>query len=286
MTLKPVTGFCALLILSAICTLSRSAPAQTMQKAAQPDKDFKYDVVSIRPRKGDLSPTPFGTESDTPNGTYIEGISMNHLLLIAYSPVDIEQSNTVKIINVPSWTQSERYDINARVSPEDQEIWQNPHTKRAYLRSATRHMLNERCKAKVQIEPTLIPYLSLRVDEHHNKLVAVSEIPSAPDDASRLPSGGYVERIRDQDGNFVWKFYGSTMGDLTNFVQGLLGDLTQDKTSLTGRYNFQFSTISEAWAENKLNAVSGLRKLGFRITNDKGPGYNVVVDHIERPDPN
>jgi len=293
MTLKPVTGFYALLILFAVCIFSQSAPAQTTpsaqitQNAAQSDKDFQFEVVSIRPRK-ENSGLPFGTGSNTPNGTHLEGISMYYLLLLAYSPVGGEQYNEMNVINAPSWIQSERYDIDARVSPEDQELWQNLRNQRTYRAFAMRHVLTERCKAKVHLEPTLIPYFSLRIDEHHNKLGAVSEIPPAPDGVIKFPSGGYVEQYRDQDGNFVRKFYGCTMGDLVNILTGTLGKPIQDKTSLTGRYNYQYIDMNDAVKEQEdlINAASGLRKLGLRITNDKGPGYNLVVDHIERPDPN
>jgi uncharacterized protein (TIGR03435 family) len=61
----------------------------------------------------------------------------------------------------------------------------------------------------------------------------------------------------------------------------------QNKTGLEGRYNFQFTTSAQEMAEDGLlSETTGLAKWGLHLQSDKGPGYNLVIDHIERPDAN
>ena len=92
---------------------------------------------------------------------------------------------------------------------------------------------------------------------------------------------------RDQDGYLTWKFFGCTMDDLASDILRGSQEPVQNKTGLEGRYNFQFTANAQEVAEDELSAtMAGLGKLGIRLQNDKGPGYNLVIDHIERPDAN
>ena len=94
-----------------------------------------------------------------------------------------------------------------------------------------------------------------------------------------------MTQTRDQDGNFTWKFFGCTMEDLASAITQQLVQLTQDKTGLKGRYNFQFTATAQEMVED-IQSSTGLAKLGIHLQSDKGPGYNLVIDHIERPDAN
>jgi uncharacterized protein (TIGR03435 family) len=210
----------------------------------------------------------------------------------AYLPPGSLLGLDASITNAPDWVTSERYDIDARIADKDLRAWgsqlSHEDDHHVYLRAALRNLLKERYKLQAHLVNTQVPYLSIVVNKDHNKLVAVQEIPPAPEGAmSRpLPSGGYVtQTTRDQDGNITMKFFGCTMDDLASAITRQLVQLTQNKTGLKGRYNFQFTATAHEMVED-IQSSTGFAKLGLRLQSDKGPGYNLVIDHIERPDAN
>jgi uncharacterized protein (TIGR03435 family) len=285
MSYRAFTGFSAMLIVSVACLFEQSACAQTANNNPELHDDFKFEVASIKLNQH----PPFGpwTGGSLPDGIRLIGVSTYGILKLAYFPKDAVEGKNASITNAPDWVTSERYDIEARVAEKDLKDWgSEPGPLSVYLRAALRNLLKERYRVQAHLVNTQVPYLSIVVNKDHNKLVAVPEIPPPPDDATRLPSGGYMTLTRDQDENMTWQFFGCTMDDLGIGISGLQ-EPVQDKTGLKGRYNFQFTVNRRDWAEDALPSImAGLGKLGIRLQNDKGPGYNLVIDHIERPDAN
>jgi len=288
MSYRALTGFSAMLILSVACLFEQSACAQTANNNPELHDDFKFEVASIKLNQH----PPFGpwTGGSLPDGIRLIGVSTYSILKFAYFPKDAVEGKNASITNAPDWVTSERYDIEARVAEKDLKDWgSEPGPLSAYGRAALRNLLKERYKVQAHLVNTQVPYLSIVVNKDHNKLVAVPEIPPPPDDARSLPlpSGGFMTMARDQDGYHTWKFFGCTMDDLASDILRGSQEPVQNKTGLEGRYNFQFTANAQEVAEDELSAtMAGLGKLGIRLQNDKGPGYNLVIDHIERPDAN
>jgi uncharacterized protein (TIGR03435 family) len=56
-----------------------------------------------------------------------------------------------------------------------------------------------------------------------------------------------------------------------------------DMTGLTGRYDFTLHTVDEN-DRRITNFVFGA--LGLELKPDKTAGFNLIIDHIEKPTPN
>jgi uncharacterized protein (TIGR03435 family) len=291
MSWKALTGFSVALVLSVACLFGQSAGAQTANETSPLHDDFKFEVASIK-RNNQPQRGPGSGSVSLPDG--IRGIGTNtySTLMGAYLPEDAAAWKNASVTNAPDWVTSERYDIDARVADKDLKVWgsqSGPLYEHVYLRAALRNLLKERYKLQAHLVNTQIPYLSIVVNKDHNKLVAVPEIPPVPEGARSLPlpSGGHMTISRDQDGYITWRFFGCTMDDLASAISPGSQEPVQNKTGLEGRYNFQFTANAQEMAEDGLlSEMTGLAKLGIRLQNDKGPGYNLVIDHIERPDAN
>ena len=70
----------------------------------------KYDVSSVKPASSNDGRSMLQL---TPDGTSIHGVPLQMLLRFAF------RVEADRIIGAPSWTQSNRYDIEAKVAPED-----------------------------------------------------------------------------------------------------------------------------------------------------------------------
>lgn len=287
MSNKALARFYGILIVSALCLLQHSAWAQTADETSALHNDFKFDVASIKLNKNpEYGPGKGGV---LPDGFRYIGANTYSTLMIAYFPTGAEQRKNASILHPPDWIISERYDIEARVEEKDLKEWGSqtgPPMEHVYLRAALRNLLKDRYKLQTHLVNTEIPYLSLVVNQNHKKLVAVSEIPPHPERAIGLSSGGFMSIARDQDSNITTMFFGCTMDDLASFLTSQLPQPVQNKTGLTGRYNFQFTANAHDMVEDIRSSMNVLGGLGLHLKNDEGPGYHLVIDHIERPTAN
>jgi uncharacterized protein (TIGR03435 family) len=277
---------CAVLALSSVYT----AAAQVDANSASLDQ-FSFEVASIRLTTnyrggpGALEVLPDGIRARSEN-TY-------SVLEVAFLPPDASAGRDTSITNAPDWVISDKYDIDARVAEKDLKDWgtQVGVTYRVagntapYLRAALRNLLKDRYKLRAHLVETQVPYVSIMANANHNKLVAVPDIPPTPEHAMKLPSGGRMILTRGQDENMTWTFFGCTMDDLASVTTQNFEQLAQDKSGLRGRYNFEFTLNRRDLAEDRMTWMKGIESLGLRLRNDKGPGRNLVIDHIERPQP-
>lgn len=284
MTRNATLKFCAALAVSLAC----NAPAQVPANSAAHD-DFKFEVASIRlntnPGRGP------GNLEVLPDGIRDKGENTYGLLEVAFLPRGARDGRDASITKAPDWVTSDRYDINARVAEKDMKEWGTQTRYYAndpgdsYLRTALRNLLKERYKLQAHLVETQIPYISIVAIDNHNKLVAVPDMPLAPEHAMKLPSGGSMTLARGQDENMTWSFFGCTMDDLASFLTQNSGQLAQNKTGVKDRYNFNFTMNRRDLAEDQLRMMKAIESLGIRLRSDKGPGRNLVIDHIERPQP-
>jgi uncharacterized protein (TIGR03435 family) len=287
MSSRAATRLLGTLIVSVMCLFQQIACAQTTNDTSASNSDFQFEVASIKLNKN--PPYGPGTGGLLPDGIRAIGANTYSTLMLAYRPKGTADVKNMSIIHAPDWVISERYDIEARISEKDLKEWgsqSGPPYDRVLFRAAIRNLLKERYKLQAHLVNTQVPYLNIVVNQHHKKLVAVPEIPPRPEDARKLPSGGYMTMDRDQDNNITWKFSGCTMNDLASFLASNFPQPVQDKTGLTGRYNFQFTANTHDMVEDIRSSMNGLGGLGLHLRDEKGPGYNLVIDHIERPDAN
>jgi uncharacterized protein (TIGR03435 family) len=200
------------------------------------------------------------------------------------------------IKGLPDWANSEKYDIDARISDEDRAAWQKPETQQTMLQSMLQAMYVECCKMAVHREVNELPVYSMMVVKGGPEFKETDPTVNLPE-GQKMDWGGVL--VLGKDGVHL---YGTPMKSLASFLSAFLsmsggvGRPIQDKTGLNGRYDvtimFPNSDCSppspaEGAAENLGDvANSALNGLGLKLVPDKGPVETLVIDHMERPSAN
>jgi uncharacterized protein (TIGR03435 family) len=254
--------------------------------STQTRKQFAFEVVSIRPHK------PGAEMFDTqylPNG-YKASFRLEGAIMQAYISGPFKQLSS-KILNAPAWVADDWYDIDARVAEEDMAAWQQAQggidsIDSELLHSALQTVLKERFKLVLHISQTELPYLDLTVDKHGAKLK--DTVPGAVKPVVRktygLGRGFYIEN------NGQRQFVGVSMDEFSRVLMRLTDHLVQDKTGLTGRYDFTLRWYG--YQQNPASEISNpldrmpINSIGLTLKPGRGPGFIIDIDHIERPDPN
>ena len=147
-------------------------------------------------------------------------------------------------------------------------------------------VLKERCKLVIHEQPTEIPDYKLVIGKKGPKLQATAPGSALPSGV-KLKSGGVM--VGDtRDGRTTWRFHGATMEDLALFFTGLTPERpVHDGTGLTGRYDFTLQSIDNPSKDidEQVNNWP-IDHLGLGLKPGKSPGIKLVIDHMEKPDPN
>lgn len=278
-------------LLAGVALSSNSVRAQETHGARKPteqhgiasQKEFKFEVVSIRPLKPGapgvttLKPTPTG---------YHARMSVGYLIMAAYVPGLFADWKNTPLLNAPKWIY-DWYEINARVSNEDLEAWQHQGPNRELLRSALRAVLKERCKLVIHMQPKEVPVYWLVSAKKGPKLMVNAVDPKlTPYD--RLPGGGYFA-VTQSEGRRMSElyFHAATMQDLCNFLSvGSRFPPIHDRTGLTGRYDFKLRSFDHSSDFQDGVTPFQLDPLGLELKPGKEQGFSIVIDQVEKPDAN
>jgi uncharacterized protein (TIGR03435 family) len=199
-----------------------------------------------------------------------------------------------QVIGAPAWANNERYDIVAHIDEATAPSWLklNGRQQQSAGRPMLRKLLAERCKLIVHTVPTEVDGYALVVSKHGSHLQPAQPRETYPDGVKNLdPEGGKVLNPNPSNNNTM-SFFNAHIEDLASML-GLYGNIIQDQTHLTGRYDFTIrrleipqspdgKPISDLGPSDHWD-ISGT---GLEIKRAKIPSENLVVDHIERPSPN
>ena len=159
---------------------SSGAVPQTAGATAKP---LEFDVVSIRPSPPD---SPGGGTGIFRTGYTAPNQPLYVTIMYAYFSNAFQYWNKNLLVGAPAWVLNERYDINAKISPDDMEAWNKqriPLASAEMLHTMLQATLAERCKLKIHKIATETPVYMLVVGKHTPKLKE-----RRPDDP--IPSGG------------------------------------------------------------------------------------------------
>ncbi len=274
------------LLLAATALVSFPAAAQNSQgtpsngsHSGQPEKQFKFEVLSIRPIT--LPPgARQGIPDPTPNG-FTTTVSLSSAVKFAYGPPGpIVMWLYLKSRNEPSWFY-ESYAIEARVSQADLKAWQNQSRDHELLRAALRAALKERCKLTLHEEPSQERIYELVIAKGGPKLKEAAADTAVPVGV-KLDSGGATTGI----GNGGWNYHGATMRDLAlNLSLVSPGMPVRDRTGLTGRYDFVSPHVQIQPGEEPVYSYP-VDSLGLKLKPSTENIPILVIDHAEKPTPN
>jgi uncharacterized protein (TIGR03435 family) len=247
-----------------------------------------FEVVSIRQNVAGGTTTAFGA---TPDGFRMVNMTLGRLILEAYVP-RTGGAMYWEFVGSPGWLSKDHWDIEARVAEADRADWQKPAKQTAMLRAMLQTMLAERCKLLVHREMKDAPVYYLEIGKGALKVKESNGDESYPAaQRSQFPGGGVVV----PEGGLM-QFYGAPMTLLASFLsnRNLDGPEIQDKTGLTGRYDFAVEW--GAWTggvggvgdatDPGPTLFSAVGALGLKLVAAKGQVETLVVDHIERPSEN
>ncbi len=237
-----------------------------------------FDVVSIRrsPQSGRamdsvvsnlMKSVAYGSRNGRFRMEGLASVPLSMLIRLAYRLEDFQ------IEGLPSWGNSERYEIIAK-APGDATFEQ--------MRPMIGALLADRFQLKFHRETRELPVYELTIARGGLKILAAKQGECLPPDHC-----GAVVRGRDSI-----EAGGISMTKLTEILSEEVGRPVLDKTGFTETFNLQlkFSPDMPANGDSGVGDASifaALREqMGLRLQSGKGPVELLVIDRVEKPTEN
>lgn len=272
------------------------------QNADIPANLPKFEVATIKPSKGDAGMVGIML---TPDGMNITGVPAQMMIRQAFNVEDD------RIIGAPGWVKSDRWDMLAKVAPEDVAAYRNVQRDERFAMLLP--LLEERFHLKYHHEMRELPLYDLVVAKGGPKFSQSADDaggppPGPPDNRAGAPPvapggpGGGPPRQRGMMmmGPGSVESRGVPLALFAHQLAFILGHTVQDKTGLTGNYDFKLHfTPDEAPPAGATAADDGKptedapplftalqEQLGLKLESTKGSVDVIVIDHIDPPTPN
>jgi uncharacterized protein (TIGR03435 family) len=272
---------CCAALLAVAATFFSLASQSWAQSSAQDTAAVapSYATVSIKPDKSGLQ---WQTMKLGPGELTVTNETLQMLIRHAY------QVQADQIHRGPSWLDSERYDVQAKVDKSAVENLQRLAPAQADLeqRQMMQAFLADHFKLAVHRETTSVPVYELVLAENGPKLQQ-----SLPGDAE---AQGRV--IQVGNGHITGREV--PIATLASLLSEQLGHTVVDKTGLTNHYDVtlewptsgdgQQGTESSPSNESSKAAIFAVLQdeLGLRLEPHEVPMEILVIDHVERPTQN
>lgn len=301
---KTVLASTAALVLTAPIGIGLVHGQAAAPRAAAPSPKAadlpRYDVASIKPYKADDSRFRIMM---TPDGVSYHGVSARIMLQQAFGVEDD------RILGEPAWIKTNRYDVEAKVAPEDA-----PRLKdlKAEQRNAMMlQLLVDRFNLKYHHEQRELPMYAMVVAKGGLKMKPTQADPpgtSAPDnngppsgDGPRPPMGKHM--LMMNPGHL--ESTGASTDMLADIFSRQLQRTVVDKTGLSGEYDFTLNYTPDSMPMPPHGGADGGAKpespvdqggpslftaveeqLGLKLEATKGMVDVIVIDHIDLPTEN
>ena len=273
----------------ALVGLALTMPLHAQTNADVPAKFSEFEVASVKQNKADGNFTRISTTQD---GIRIENAPLLLLLRLAYG-----LSNTLddKFLGLPPWAKTQRFDIEAKVSPADvDEFKKLTRTQRQPMMQA---LLADRFKLQAHRETNEEPVYLLVVAKGGSKL----RESKPPEDKGGKEASGRMSVSREQ-----MEATSVPISQLVTSLTQASGRTVLDKTELAGKYDFTLhwtpdeeggATLKPADSGQPANEIASTasgpsiftalqEQLGLKLEPGKGPVECLVVDHVEQPSEN
>jgi bla regulator protein blaR1 len=280
------------------------APEPTKTDSPSPDvfPDVpKYEVATIKPSDG----TSEGRIMMRlmPDGAKFEGVPVEMLLREGFR---VEPD---RIIGAPGWVKTKRYDVQAKVSPEDAAKVDKLSGEQR--RSMLVPLLVGRFNLKYHHETRELPSYSLVIAKGGPKLKASEAADTAPNPKPDPKPGDPAGNGPPRRGMMRFMGFGhlesegTTTEMLARALSQQLGRTVADKTGLTGNYDYTLQWTpddapppmaggqggpphndngSDAVGPSLFTALQ--EQLGLKLESSKGKVDVIVIDHIDMPSEN
>jgi bla regulator protein blaR1 len=276
----------------------QSASARSRTPQPNPTRQIlQFDVVSIKP-------TPAGDDKmliqQPPGGTSFHGAPIRMVLQTAFGVDDNS------IIGAPSWVNTNRYDIEAKVAPEDAARLDK-------LNGAERNamllqLLTERSNLKFHHETRERPVYALVVAKGGPRLTKGLPLPPggikpADPDHPEDPANEHFKVMTLPGHIEADSIPMDILADQLSRMQ-ILGRIVVNKTGLAGNYSFTLRWTPDNAPFPMMHDADGLaaatapdptpsslftalqEQLGLKLETTKVPVETIVVDSVARPTEN
>jgi uncharacterized protein (TIGR03435 family) len=214
-----------------------------------------FDAASIKPNNVSAVGGREGGLQFAPGGVAGTNLTVRRIILEAY------HLRYQQLSGGPGWIGSDRFDLEAKVAtPIDQD----------QLRLMLQTLLAERFKLTVRRESKETPVYALTVGKNGPKLREMKDEDSTPTGRHGVagrPSIFMRANMHD---------FAARLSELPPIDRPVL-----DKTGLQGVYLFSISIDPDDDLKAQIEA-----EFGLKFESQKAPMDTLVIDHIEKPDPN
>ena len=252
----------------------------TFDPPAEPKAEvpsIKFDKITFRPCDGGINPNGRTIGTADSWGSHCQPIRM--VIGLAYTG-----AGPFHLSGEPAWVDTEPYDFQAKVAPEDVPVWQKMNV--ATRRIMVRNMLADLLHLKVHTVTETHPMYALVVAPGGLKLNEYKD-----GDTSTMPNGQVVTGGNIIGGNHLVVVQGMILRSLAGLLTVRLDRDVVDKTGLTGRYSYSIQVPSDRNAEEDPEerqmlttaAMDDLKQFGLKLEPGDMESTTVVVDHIDRP---
>jgi uncharacterized protein (TIGR03435 family) len=290
-----------LLVAGSLAVAASSVHGQTSAApggAARPDvtADVKvpaFDVVSVKLNKSDNRMVRIMAK---PDGYSSSNVSLKMLVQSAYG---IRED---LISGAPSWADSARFDIDAKVAGPDVDALQklSPEQRRLLLQP----LLADRFKLKIHTETKQLPVYEIVLAKGGSKLKEATAGDTYANGIKGPDGVGRGGMMRFGPGQLTAQAV--PMTSLTNMLSQQLHRTVLDKTGLTGKYDLELTWTPDQGADPMFKGPDGLpqradaapdssgpsiftalqEQLGLKLLSSKGSVETIVIDHVEMPSEN
>jgi uncharacterized protein (TIGR03435 family) len=292
------------------------APAPTQTTAAKAPT-YEFDVATFKPSQ---STDPRSNQILTVGGMRFSedtlrtrNTQLRQLIQWAYGLLG--RLDDV-VVGGPKWLDSDQYDIIAKMdgSVADQLKRLRPEERELAQEQMVRALLADRLKLVIHYETRVIPVYVLTIAKGGSKLHQAK--PGDTYDKATFP---YADKFADNDAKAGQMFrvgggaHDGRLGTMTAYgfaismhalarqLYGDVGLVVQDKTGLTGKYDFTLKYWYTPMRQASDGAPDGQppdpvggpslfsaiqQQLGLKLEATKGPVEIVVIDHVEKPSGN
>jgi bla regulator protein BlaR1 len=253
-------------------------------------------VVSIR-RNNAGGPQQFGAA--TPDGYSMRNMFLAAPIVTAYVP----QTGGAKfyadsqIVGLASWltSDSDHYDIDAKVDDADIPNWQNPALQPSMLRTMLQSMLADRLKLVVHRETKIGAVYSLVRGRGGLKFKETDPNDTHPG-SYPFPGGGRLS-MELRGGEMTIHYFDISMAQLASLWSDQEGRPVEDSTGLTSKYDITIRKPAHpaepsagpqdsSTSESEPSIFSLAEELGLKLEPSKEQIETLVIDHVERPSEN
>ena len=259
--------------------------------AAQSADRPRFEVASVKPSAAD--PLVFPRSSPpTPGRFTMLDVPLSLLVQRAYGPlVDFQ------IVGGPDWLRSRRFDIQAKA--------ENAAADMDAMLPMLKTLLEERFQLKVHTETREMPIYALVVARDDGRLGAnitpstadCSKPQHVPADMAALLQAGrglpcsIMPAPPRVPGSMTLRANAASMAALARFMTGTTRRMVQDRTGLTGLYDWEMTYDRSVMSptaqpsESPVLTTALQEQLGLKLESTRGPVEVLVIDSAELPDP-